>query len=65
MKNKCYFGDKIHRTKLYKRGKLWVATSMTFLSLGMMSIGTVKADSVSSNSSTNVAEMGGEQLHLK
>lgn len=35
MKNKSYFGDRYNRVKLYKKGKFWVASSLTFLSLGI------------------------------
>ncbi|WP_353478015.1 KxYKxGKxW signal peptide domain-containing protein [Ligilactobacillus aviarius] len=35
MKNKSYFGDRYTRVKLYKKGKFWVASSLTLLSLGI------------------------------
>lgn len=59
MKAKSYFGDKINKIKLYKKGKLWVAASMTFVTLGMAAVTTVKADTLSSVSSTSVTQNGG------
>lgn len=64
MKAKSYFGDKINKVKLYKKGKLWVAASMTFVALGMTSMATVSADSLSSVSSTSVAKMGGGSSNI-
>lgn len=50
MKNKSYFGDKFIKVKLYKKGKLWITASLTFITLGMTSFVTVKADDLTISS---------------
>ena len=35
MKSKSYIGNRYNRVKLYKKGKFWVASSITFLALGI------------------------------
>lgn len=50
MKNKSYFGDKFIKVRLYKKGKLWIIASLTFITLGMTSFVTVKADDLTISS---------------
>ena len=52
MRGKSYIGKRFNRIKLYKKGKMWVAASITVFSLGIT--GTVAhADSLNSSVSTN------------
>ena len=51
MKSKSYIGNRYNRVKLYKKGKFWVASSITFLSLGIgAGVSTVHAANISSSS---------------
>ena len=48
MKSKSYIGNRYNRVKLYKKGKFWVASSITFLALGIgAEVTTVHAANVS------------------
>ena len=52
MRGKSYIGKRFNRIKLYKKGKMWVAASITVFSLGIT--GTVAhADSLNSSVSTD------------
>ena len=52
MRSKSYIGKRFNRIKLYKKGKMWVAASITVFSLGIT--GTVAhADSLNSSVSTD------------
>ena len=60
MRSKSYFGNKVNKIKLYKKGKLWVAASMTFITLGLSAFSTVDADQVASSSLINVSSLSKE-----
>lgn len=56
MKQKSYFGEKVHRVKLYKKGKNWVASTLTLLSFELLMTAPqpVKAAKVTSKSEEDV-----------
>ncbi|HJH32883.1 MAG TPA: KxYKxGKxW signal peptide domain-containing protein, partial [Ligilactobacillus aviarius] len=57
MKSKSYIGNRYNRVKLYKKGKFWVASSITFLSLGIgAGVSTVHAAPISSSSRNEEVE---------
>ena len=57
MKSKSYIGNRYNRVKLYKKGKFWVASSITFLSLGIgAGVSTVHAANISSSSRNEEVE---------
>ena len=57
MKSKSYIGNRYNRVKLYKKGKFWVASSITFLSLGIgAGVSTVRAANISSSSRNEEVE---------
>ena len=57
MKSKSYIGNRYNRVKLYKKGKFWVASSITFLALGIgAEVTTVHAANVSSSSRNEEVE---------
>ncbi|MFK5676526.1 mucin-binding protein [Ligilactobacillus sp. LYQ60] len=53
MRNKTYLGDKIRRVKLYKKGKMWVAAAITFLTVGVGRLVQVNADQANSVSESD------------
>ncbi|MFP7774845.1 mucin-binding protein, partial [Ligilactobacillus sp. LYQ112] len=56
MRNKTYLGDKIRRVKLYKKGKMWVAAAVTFLTVGVGRLVQVNADQ------SKLASESGEEI---
>ena len=61
MKNKSYFGDRYNRVKLYKKGKFWVASSLTFLSLGIGVAGIAHAQEMP-QTSIEAAQISSQRL---
>ena len=54
MKQKTYFGKRLNRVKLYKKGKFWVASTLTFISTELMMAAPVHASKVDSVSQSSV-----------